>query len=123
MPSLNPQDLVLLGVIALAAAFFLWRRFGPGNQALPVAQLLELKRKGALVLDVRTPAEFAAGHAKGAKNLPLATLPAKLGDLKPGQVILTCCASGARSAAARNLLLKAGFTEVHNAGPWQTLKD
>jgi rhodanese-related sulfurtransferase len=123
MPPLSQQDLVLLALVAGGAAFMLWKRFGGNSQALPPEQLLELKRQGALVLDVRSAAEFAGGHVKGSRNIPLGSLAGKLGELKKDQVILTVCASGMRSGSARRTLLKAGFTQVHNAGPWQTLKD
>ena len=123
MPPLSQTELLTLGLVTVGILAILWKRFGKKSQSLSVAQLRELKGKGALVLDVRRPAEFAAGHNKGSKNIPLDALPERLGELKAGSVILACCASGMRSGAARRLLIKAGFTEVHNAGPWQTLKD
>jgi rhodanese-related sulfurtransferase len=121
--SWSPTETLLLIVLAVGALFMLWRRFGPQSKALPLDQLLDLKRKGALVLDVRTAGEYAGGHLKGSRNIPLGALTARLGELKTGKIILTCCASGARSASAQAILLKAGFKEVHNAGPWQTLRD
>ena len=123
MPPLSQTELLTLGLVTAGILAMLWKRFGNKSQSLSVAQMREIKNKGALVLDVRSPAEFASGHSKGSKNIPLDALPKRMGELKAGTVILTCCASGMRSGAAKRLLLKAGFTEVHNAGPWQTLKD
>ena len=120
---LSQTDRLLLILVTAGVLAFLWRRLRPQSPSLSREQLLDLKRKGALVLDVRSSGEFAAGHAKGSRNIPLPSLASRLGDLKSDQVILTCCASGARSGAARRILLKAGFSAVHNAGPWQTLRE
>lgn len=77
--------------------------------------------RGALVLDVREPAEWAAGHVPGALHVPRGMLEAKadleypgreprLGDR--GQEIVIHCASGARSALAADALQQMGFTNV-----------
>ncbi|MFM8911861.1 MAG: rhodanese-like domain-containing protein, partial [Flammeovirgaceae bacterium] len=50
----------------------------------------EMLDKGATILDVRSKAEFAGGHAKGAINIPLDQLPSQLGRFKKEQVIITC---------------------------------
>lgn len=73
---------------------------------------------GALILDVRTPAEFREGHAAGAMNIPLEALPVELKHLDKRKPIVTCCRSGARSASATALLLRNGFM-AHNGGTWQ----
>ncbi len=77
---------------------------------------------GALILDVRTPNEYKQGHIKGAVNLPLNLLGQKVSKLKKGQVIITCCASGMRSASAKSMLKSKGF-EAYNGGSWQSLKN
>lgn len=67
-----------------------------------------------VVLDVRTPAEFAAGHVPGARNIPHDQLPAKLAEistLKDRPVVLYC-RSGRRSAMAGETLREAGFSEL-----------
>lgn len=87
----------------------------------PADTLQQLKSQGALLLDVRTPQEFAGGHAPGALNIPVATLQARFLELDRQKPILVCCASGARSAWAKNFLDAQGFQTVHNAGPWQRL--
>jgi len=71
---------------------------------------------GALLLDVRTPAEFAAGSIEGAINIPLQRLEASFGELDNDQEIVVFCASGMRSARSATLLKRAGFT-VHDLGP------
>ncbi|MEQ6289258.1 rhodanese-like domain-containing protein [Vogesella sp. GCM10023246] len=72
---------------------------------------------GTLLLDVREPPEYAAGHAPGAINIPLAQLGSQIGRLRASQppALVLYCASGMRSAAACRQLQQAGFAQVHNA--------
>lgn len=77
----------------------------------------ELIANGAIVIDVRSKAEFSSGNAPGSKNIPLQTLPQKLKALKDKEVILVC-RSGMRAAQAKSMLTKNGIT-AYNAGGWQ----
>ncbi|MFL0205165.1 rhodanese-like domain-containing protein [Aquirufa sp. 2-AUSEE-184A6] len=88
----------------------------------PKINMKELMASGALVIDVRTPAEYKDGHVKGAINLPLQTLGNNLNKLKKDQVIITCCRSGSRSGMAKRMLKANGFEQVHNGGAWTSLK-
>ena len=72
---------------------------------------------GALIVDVRTPGEYKSGHVKGSINMPLDKLSTSMGKLKKDQPIVTCCASGMRSANAQRILNSAGF-KVMNGGSW-----
>lgn len=76
--------------------------------------------EGALILDVRTAAEFKSGHIKNAKNIAVQDLSAQLTKLNKNKSIITCCASGMRSASAASILKKAGFN-AYNGGSWQSL--
>jgi phage shock protein E len=72
---------------------------------------------GARVVDVRTPAEFQDGAYRGAVNIPLSSLAARLKELEPkDKPIVLYCASGARSGQAARMLKQAGFADVINAG-------
>lgn len=75
-----------------------------------------LVEDGALLLDVRTPAEFAAGHLPGAVNTPLAQLEGALPSLDRSRPIVLYCRSGARSRTALRLLHRHSFTSVHDMG-------
>ncbi|MBX3274253.1 MAG: rhodanese-like domain-containing protein [Sandaracinaceae bacterium] len=76
-----------------------------------------LLAEGALLLDVRTPAEFAAGHLDGARNIPLGELASRAGELgDAGRDVVVYCASGMRSRSAQGLLRRRGFTKVHDLG-------
>jgi rhodanese-related sulfurtransferase len=84
----------------------------------------QLVKEGAIVLDVRSKSEFAGGHIRGALNIPVAELGTNLGQLKDkNRVIITCCASGIRSAAAKNTLNTKGYPNVYNGGGWKSLED
>ncbi|MGZ4100272.1 MAG: rhodanese-like domain-containing protein, partial [Bacteroidia bacterium] len=75
----------------------------------PKVNLGELIAKGAVIVDVRTPGEFQSGHAKGAVNIPLDQLSAIPKKIKnKDHPIITCCASGMRSASAKLYLKKQG---------------
>lgn len=82
----------------------------------------ELISQGAIIIDVRTAAEYKSGHIAKSKNISLQDLPQKMSSLKKEIPVITCCASGMRSASAASLLKKAGFT-VHNGGGWLGLKN
>lgn len=83
--------------------------------------LKEIIAQGAVIIDVRSTGEYGTGHAKGSINIPLDTLSARLLKLDKKKPVITCCASGMRSASAKSILKKAGFEEVYNAGPWQNI--
>ncbi len=82
----------------------------------------QLIKNGAMIIDVRTAGEFSTGHIKGAKNIPLDKLMGQINKIKKDQVIITCCASGMRSASAKGILKKAGYENVHNGGSWTSLR-
>jgi phage shock protein E len=75
----------------------------------------QLDLQGAVLLDVRTGAEFAEGSAPGARNIPLQQLEARLRELPKGKKIVTFCRSGARSGSAAEILRRAGY-QVENGG-------
>lgn len=82
----------------------------------------ELVKNGAQIIDVRTEVEFANGHIKNAKNIPLQKLAAEMKKLDLKKPIITCCASGMRSASAKGILKQNGF-EAYNGGGWITLQN
>ena len=80
-----------------------------------------LVKEGAMIIDVRSPAEFNGGHIKGAVNIPLQAIQSSFNKIPKNKVIITCCASGMRSGSAKSLLKAAGYN-VHNGGGWMSLK-
>ena len=87
----------------------------------PKVNYAELVKEGAVIVDVRSPGEFAGGHIKGSKNIPLDSLGQNLKKLPKDKVIITCCASGMRSAAGKSVLKSKGYT-AHNGGGWSSLQ-
>lgn len=71
-----------------------------------------------LIIDVRTPEEFAAGHLDGAVNIDAtaADFSEQIAKLDPKGAYTLYCRSGNRAARAAELMTAAGFTEVRNAG-------
>jgi len=80
-----------------------------------------LVKEGAQIIDVRSTGEFASGHIKGSINIPLQVLGNNLSKIKIDKPVITCCASGMRSASAKSLLLSKGYTSVYNGGGWTSL--
>ncbi len=89
----------------------------------PSVNLAELVKNGAVIVDVRTKGEYAGGHVKGSINIPLDQLKSNLKKLKKEDTIITCCASGMRSASAKSVLKSSGFENVHNGGGWMSLNN
>lgn len=83
----------------------------------------QLVKDGAIILDVRSKGEYQGGHIKGSINISVDTLSNNLNKLKKDKPIITCCASGMRSAAAKSILKSNGFTEVYNGGGWSRLQN
>jgi phage shock protein E len=104
------------GILILAAAFFIYRAWR--NKTVK-NQLPELKSKGAVIVDVRSPEEFKMGSAPGSVNIPVSDLPRRLGELDKTKPVVLCCASGMRASTAAAMLKAQGFAEVVNVGPWQ----
>jgi phage shock protein E len=93
--------------------------FGSSEASFDVKQLLQ---QGAVIVDVRTPAEFNSGHIKGSLNIPLDQIGTKIAFLQNKKVpVITVCRSGNRSGAAAGVLKSNGI-EVYNGGAWDTLQ-
>jgi rhodanese-related sulfurtransferase len=84
--------------------------FGWGVKTVTTDELADKLRDGKQILiDVREPYEFAAGHVKGAVNVPLGQLADKLTKFDPAAETYVICQSGHRSVAAVGLMKRAGF--------------
>lgn len=79
------------------------------------------KNNGAIVIDVRTAGEYQGGAIPGSKNIPLQKISSQINEIKKwNKPIITCCASGMRSASAASIL-KANGIEALNGGGWYAL--
>ena len=96
---------------------FLKKLFSPSS----ALNYRELVHSGAMIVDVRTPSEYSQGHIQGSVNIPLQKLDKSIAQISKDTTIITCCASGMRSATAKSILLSAGFNKVYNGGGWLSL--
>ena len=92
--------------------------FGGGSKT----DIASLVSSGAVIIDVRTQAEYAGGHVSSSKNIPLDQLKSRMTELNKSTPVITCCASGMRSGSAKKILLAAGFENVVNGGSWTSLQ-
>lgn len=83
-----------------------------------------IKKPNTIVLDVRTPDEFAAGHLKGAQNIDFraAGFNDRISKLDKSKTYILYCASGNRSGQTTVLMEETGFKKVINAGAFEELK-
>jgi len=97
----------------------LFNFFGLGNK--DTDKVSEYLQNKAVVIDVRTSAEFANGHVEGSVNIPLDVIANRVEVIKKyNKQIITCCRSGARSGTAANILNNNGIDTI-NGGPWQNV--
>ena len=122
------NNLLLFAVAFASGAMLLWplvRRSSGGPWVNPAQATHLINREDALVIDVREPGEYGAGHALGAKNLPLARIESGAGDVakKKDATLIVYCESGDRAAKAVAALRKHGYTKVLNLsggfGAWK----
>jgi phage shock protein E len=111
------MDWVLVAVVAVFALGYIFLRRSGQIAAQEADAWLN---NGALVVDVRTPAEFNAHHLRGAINIPLdqieATFPRRVPE--KDQRILLHCQAGSRSAVAKRKLIALGYTNARNLGSY-----
>jgi phage shock protein E len=106
---------VILIVLGIIVATVLYKRFSAVRIAGSEAR--QLVANGAMLIDVRSPQEFAGGHIEGAVNIPVQELGGRVDELgeKTGEIVVYC-QSGGRSATAKRLLESRGFANVHDLG-------
>jgi phage shock protein E len=104
-------------------ALVLWFAYKWWNSSRIVAMLPELKRNGALFIDVRSIGEYSAQNAPGTINIPLSDLNTRLSEVSKTSPVVLCCASGSRSGMAKLMLKRHGYKQVYNIGAWSKLLD
>ena len=120
-------NILLILVALVSGTMLLWPvvRRSTGGPSVSAQQATHLiNRQDALVVDVREPGEYGAGHIIGAKNVPLARIGAAGGELKrKDRPVIVYCQGGERAPKAAALLRKQGFGSVVNLsggiGAWQ----
>jgi rhodanese-related sulfurtransferase len=102
--------------LVIAVAAYELSKLRTGGQAVGPSDAVRLLNQGALLLDVRTQAEYDSGHIIDAKHVPQEQVAQAAETYKrfKEKVVITCCESGARSGAAARVLRAQGFTKVVN---------
>lgn len=79
-------------------------------------------KNGAVIIDVRTAAEYATGHIEGSVNISLGEIRERYTELDPSKTYITTCSHGLRSIKVEHLLKERGFKNVYNGGAWSDLE-
>lgn len=108
--------IIIVVTLVLVAAYMSLRRKGQIPEDAAIAYLKE----GAVVVDVRSPAEFSTGHLKGAINMPLPQIETLIVNRVNNRekVVLLHCQSGMRSGVAKKKLEGLGYTRAYNLGSY-----
>ena len=121
------NNLLLFAVALISGAMLLWplvRRASGGPWVTPVQATHLINREDALVVDVREPGEYGAGHILGARSVPLAHLDSSDLSKKKDRPLIVYCDGSERSGKAMSALKGLGFTRVVNLsggiGAWQS---
>ncbi|WP_306433038.1 rhodanese-like domain-containing protein [Paenibacillus sp. J31TS4] len=102
-------------LLVVLVVWFLYSRFAPakGLRNLSGERFkTELDESKGLLVDVREPHEFQAGHIPGARNVPLSQLNGRLSDLPKDKELFLYCRSGMRSKSAARVLQKNGYGKL-----------
>jgi rhodanese-related sulfurtransferase len=114
----NPFHLLLFGTAVITGGMLLRPLFGrvlKTGKEVSVAEAVQLiNRRDAVVVDVREPGEYAAGHVAGARNIPEAQLAGRMKELEKfkSRPVIVSCRTGARASAVAGTLFKSGFGEA-----------
>jgi rhodanese-related sulfurtransferase len=113
------DNIFLIAVAFVSGAMLVWpmvRRGAGGANVNTLQATMMINKEDALVLDVREPAEFNAGHILNARNIPLAELEKRVGELSKwkDKPIVIACATGNRSSSALGVLKKQGYERAVN---------
>jgi rhodanese-related sulfurtransferase len=109
------DNILLIGIAFVSGAALLWpllrsRAAGPSLSTLEATRLIN--GKNAQIVDVRSAEDYAKGSLPNAKNVPLAALKERAGELKKDKPVLVVCNTGSTAGPAAAQLRSAGFAEV-----------
>jgi rhodanese-related sulfurtransferase len=104
-----------VALVLISGGALLWPALQPRGKRASALQVTQLLNRGkTTVVDVRSTQEFAEGHLRDAKNIPLADLASRIGELEKskGRAVVVVCQTGARADKAARKLAAAGFEDV-----------
>lgn len=110
------DNIFLIAIALISGGMLAWplvrnRAAGPALSTLQATQLIN--SRNAVVVDVRTPQEFATGSLPGARNVPLDKLGEKMPDFKKDKPVIVVCASSSRAGRAAAQMRASGYAEVY----------
>lgn len=108
------DNIFLIVVAFVSGGMLLWPLINRqlAGATVNTLQATRLMNDGAVVLDVREPAEFAEGHVAQSRNIPAAELDRRIAELPANKPVVVVCASGSRAARAAAALRRAGRADV-----------
>jgi rhodanese-related sulfurtransferase len=111
------DHIFVVAIAVISGGALLWPALAPrGRRATPLQATQMMNRgKATAVIDVRGSDEFAAGHLRDAKHIPLADLGNRIGELDKSKTktVIVVCQSGARADKAARQFRAAGFEDVY----------
>lgn len=105
----------LIAIVLISGGALLWPVLRPRGKTVSTLQATQLINQGkAVIIDVREPAAFNAGHLREAKNIPAKELSNRIGELDKfkSKTAVVVCQSGTQAPRAVAQLKKAGFAEA-----------
>lgn len=109
------NNIWLIALALISGGALLWPNLQQRGSNISTVQAIQLLNHGkAVILDIRGPEQYAAGHVRDARHIPLKDLPDRVSELGKfkSKTIIVVCETGTQSARAAAHLKKAGFTEV-----------
>lgn len=110
---------ILTGIILLLSSIFIVGCSGNSIELLTpdayVSQFIEAEREHVLI-DVRTPAEYASGHIAGSINIPVEVIATRLAEIPTDMPVVVYCQSGNRSGRAASILMSNDYSQVYDLG-------
>ena len=111
------DNILLFVLILISGGMLVWPGLQRRGAKVSILQATQMFNQGkTLMLDVREETEFAKGHLRDAKNIPIKQLATRVAEIDKfkAKTVVVICASGVQSSKASSLLKNAGFNEVHS---------
>jgi rhodanese-related sulfurtransferase len=121
------DNILLFVLVLISGGMLVWPGLQRRGAKVSILQATQMFNQGkTLMLDVRDEAEFAKGHLRDAKNIPMKQLATRIAEIDKfkAKSVIVLCASGVQSSKASSQLKNAGFNDVHildgGMTAWQT---
>ena len=113
------KNIFLIVIALVSGGMLIWPllRRGAGGSSVSTLEATQLmNRSDALIVDLRSAEDYAKGHILGAKNIPLADLERRAGELDKlkARPLILHCGDGNRASSGVAALRGKGFDKVHS---------